>query len=114
MRRVRWRFKVPICIKQLGSSWFQSLQALFEQADESWFLSYDFAGFPYVDRRAVHARGLAGDLGGAAKCPAHRCGELLACSGSGSSFHGDLPTISVCYQNYVTQSRHSFKVNVQT
>ena len=41
------------------------------QADESGFFGYDFAVFPYVDRRAVHARGLAGYLGGAANCPAH-------------------------------------------
>ena len=59
------------------------------QAVESGFFGDDFAVSPNVDRRAVHAGGLARDFGGTAQRAAHRSGKFLAGHGSGSSFHGD-------------------------
>lgn len=41
------------------------------------FLGDDFAILPYVDRRAVHARGLARDLGGAPERAADGGRELF-------------------------------------
>jgi len=43
------------------------------QAAESGFFGDDFTVFPYIDRRAVHARGLARHFGGAAQRAPHRC-----------------------------------------
>ena len=60
------------------------------RSNPSRFFGDDFAIFPYIDRRAVHARGLARHFGGAAQRAAHRGGEFFAGSGSGGSFHGDL------------------------
>lgn len=54
------------------------------------FFSDDFAVFPNIDGRAVHAGGFAGDLGGAAQSASHGGGEFLARLRFGLSFHGDL------------------------
>ena len=47
------------------------------RSNPSRFFGDDFAIFPYVDRRAVHARGLARHFGGAAQRAAHRGGEFF-------------------------------------
>jgi len=54
------------------------------------FLGDDFAVFPDVDRRAVHAGGLARDFSGAAERAADRGGEFFARLKFGFSFHCDL------------------------
>ena len=50
----------------------------------------DFAVLPDIDRRTVHKRGLARDLGGAAQRAANGGGELFATLQFVSSFRGDL------------------------
>jgi hypothetical protein len=54
------------------------------------FFGDDFAVLPNVDGRAVHARGLAGDLGGAAQRTADGGGEFFTALRSCFLFHGDL------------------------
>jgi len=56
----------------------------------SGFFGNDFAVFPNVYRRAVHARRLAGDFSGTAQGSANSGGKFFTRFGSGSSFHGDL------------------------
>ena len=56
----------------------------------SWFFGDDFAVLPNVDRRAVHAGGLAGDLGGAAQGAPDCGGEFFTALRSRFSFNGDL------------------------
>ena len=54
------------------------------------FFGDDFAVFPDVDRRAVHARGLAGGLGRASERTPNSGGEFFASMKFGFSFHCDL------------------------
>ena len=54
------------------------------------FFGDDLAVFHYIDRGAVHARGLARDLGGAPERAADRGGKLFAGLKFGFSFHCDL------------------------
>jgi hypothetical protein len=56
----------------------------------SGFFGNDFAVFPDVNGRAVHAGGLAGDFSGSAQGSADRIREFLASSRSRGPFHGDL------------------------
>ena len=56
----------------------------------SWFFGDDFAVFPNVYRRAVHARRLAGDFSGTAQGSPNSGGKFFTRAWSGSSFHGDL------------------------
>jgi hypothetical protein len=56
----------------------------------SGFFGDNFAVFPNVYRRAVHARRFAGDFSGTAQGPANSRGKFFTRAGSGSSFHGDL------------------------
>lgn len=70
----------------------QDCQRIDRQQSNSRFLGDDFAVFPNVDRRAVHAGGLAGDFCGAAQRAPNGGGELLARLQSSRAFlfHGDL------------------------
>jgi len=52
-------------------------------------LGDDLAILPNVDRRAVHARGLARDFRGAAQGAADRGGEFFAVAVRGFAFHSD-------------------------
>ena len=56
----------------------------------SWFFRDHFAVFPDINGRAVHAGGLASDLGGASQSAADGGGKLFAGLKFGFSFHGDL------------------------
>ena len=60
-----------------GSELSAESQRIDRQQSYSRFFSDDFAVLPNIDRGAVHAGGLAGDLGGAAQSAAEGGGEFL-------------------------------------
>ena len=90
---VQWSSSSPLgFIKVLAPirrmNWRQNSQRIDKQQCHSRFFSNDFAVLPNIDRRPVHACGLAGDLCGAAQGAPNGRGELLGFLLHFSFFHG--------------------------
>jgi hypothetical protein len=77
---------------RLGTSGFAEFrtpgQRLTDRVVALRFFGDDFAVLPDVNRRAVHAGGLARDLGGAAECASNGGGEFLRFFLYRGTFHG--------------------------
>jgi hypothetical protein len=75
----------------------------------------DFAVLPNIDRRAMHACGLAGDFCGAAQCAADRSGELLGSFFTLVFFMVLVPRVAASGLSYQTRStRRKSKMNYES